>query len=420
MKIRTRKTLLKAVPVLGSAIAIAVMSFAYTAKGEANDDDARSLVKQAEMVSRSASDAVKTMDIKQPDAAVSAFAQEVLRNAGAARSKGTTVVNDAFGIAQPPEQPPEVFVSGEWVDIFISRSLGESAIKSILRDAASENVSVRFVFRGIPEGRKINAMFTDYQRWTTGMDTPPPAVLDPTVFQDAGVSTVPVMILRKDGDEVARVSGLTSAKWLFDKVRRGQEGDLGTKGPVEAISEPDLIEVMKAKAAQLDLDEQKKRTVETYWDRVDFLHTEPARQDRRRLIDPTIVVQDDMKDHQGEVIYPAGHRINPLSIKAFTNRLIVFNPTREAELTWLKSLEPIPGIQDVYIATDIEARDGWDGFTALEDRIDQPVYLLQNDVQSRFEIERTPSLVTADQVYFIVEEFHVQEEVIGDDREAIQ
>lgn len=40
---------------------------------------------------------------------------------------------------------------------------------------------------------------------------------------------------------VAQVSGLSDPVWLAREVDNGEKGDLGVKGPVEKISEPDSL-----------------------------------------------------------------------------------------------------------------------------------------------------------------------------------
>ena len=60
----------------------------------------------------------------------------------------------------------------------------------------------------------------------------------------------------------------------------------------------------------------------------------------------------------------------------------------------------------VLIATRIDKEKGWDSYKALTDRMQEHVYVLNTDVQERFEIEATPSVVTADNTkhVFVVQE----------------
>ncbi|MOA41295.1 hypothetical protein D3C78_1632420 [compost metagenome] len=53
----------------------------------------------------------------------------------------------------------------------------------------------------------------------------------------------------------------------------------------------------------------------------------------------------------------------------------------------------------------------WKGFESLQDRLDQPVYMLQSDVRQRFQLQRTPSLVTSANLQFIVSEFAIKDPV---------
>ncbi len=62
------------------------------------------------------------------------------------------------------------------------------------------------------------------------------------------------------------------------------------------------------------------------------------------------------------------------------------------------------GQRVVYLATRSERASAWDGWTAVDDALDAPVYLLTPDLRARFAIERVPSLVEARDRVFVVTE----------------
>ena len=55
---------------------------------------------------------------------------------------------------------------------------------------------------------------------------------------------------------------------------------------------------------------------------------------------------------------------------------------------------PLPLIKD----------KGWDSYKSVSDQIDAPVYLLTPDLIARFELEYTPTVITAKNRMFIVHE----------------
>lgn len=383
--------------------ALLMCSLALASLAASAREDVESIAAQADQIKKSNSTYLKAMDSRPvPSDEVVRLAEDVMNSSHQSAKQGLPEVGRRFGVEMP--QPDAVSPSGEWVDIYVSRSLGEELIQTI-RDLEGSKVPVRFVFRGIAEGQRINDSLADYGRWTQGLEKPPAAILDPNVFREQGVTAVPHMIYMKDGKALASVRGLSNPQWLADAVARGERGDLGARGPVMEIAERDLIEVMQERAAGLDLESRKEQTVKTYWERATFTELAAAGKPSRRVIDPTVVIARAMKDPKGNVIVPAGTKFNPLDMRAFTLRVVVFNPTRKAEVDWVKQLAPVPGIEDMYLITALDRADGWKQLESIENALDAPVYLLQPDIRQRFELRSTPSVVTADKRHFIVEEF---------------
>ena len=151
------------------------------------------------------------------------------------------------------------------------------------------------------------------------------------------------------------------------------------------------------------------QTVQTYWERANFYAVPPATENRERIVDPSIVVTKNILDGRGNIIMPAGKVVNPLHMKPFGMRLVVFNPNREVEVEWVSALPPAPGLKDIFMITELDRDKGWDHFNSIEDALDSPVYLITQDVHSRYDIRNSPTLVTADDSNFIVTEYAVPE-----------
>lgn len=310
-----------------------------------------------------------------------------------------------------PKQRKAELVANHHTFVFISRSLGTSALKSIFTTLSGDKDAVA-VFRGVPEGDKIDQGLWDIQAMAKQFSPPPNIILDPTLFRDYHVTQVPVVIVTDEQSTdfldsgnpskvVARVDGLSDPAWLRSKVKQGQTGDLGHQGPVASISEPDLIEVMKAKMANIDWESKKKKAVANFWAHQHFQTLTPATKPRTRKIDPTVVVTQDIKSPDGTVIAAKGTRINPLNIRPFDEVVVVFDPLDKKGMAQLK--EELPAIKTaaknlhiLYIATRFDKDAGWDSYKATADLFDAPVYLLTSDVLLRFKLEHTPSVITSD------------------------
>jgi conjugal transfer pilus assembly protein TraW len=219
------------------------------------------------------------------------------------------------------------------------------------------------------------------------------------------------MIWMDSGEPVASVDGITNPRWLKNQIELGERGHLGARGPVKEISERNLIAVMKEKMLQVDLMAKKDESIDTYFQRSQFIYLDEATEDQTRYLDPTVVVQKGIKDTNGNVVVPAGSQFNPLAMRPFTRRLVVFNPNRDEEVEWLKSLPENKRLKDVYIASELDGPRGWEQLQDVQDFIDDNVFLLKSDVWQRFDIERTPSIVTSEGLMFKIEEFAVESKV---------
>ncbi|MDO3408078.1 hypothetical protein QWI28_28050 [Citrobacter freundii] len=68
--------------------------------------------------------------------------------------------------------------------------------------------------------------------------------------------------MKKDGELVARVTGIYDIAYLKDKT-----GDLGVAGPAVGVVEKNLIDELQESVAKLDFDGMKKKAIDNYWPR---------------------------------------------------------------------------------------------------------------------------------------------------------
>lgn len=320
----------------------------------------------------------------------------------AARSLPGLVHEDLQAAAALP-QPPEVQVT-----LLVSRQLGEATLRAIFSGAAQSETPTRVVFRGILPGESLIGFIRQVHTWLDGIDPPPLVELDPIPFQETGARLVPLMVLSDADGEIARVAGLTDPGWLLEQVAAGRGGDLGTRGPVTEISEPDMIEEIQRRLATLDLDALRQGAVERFWQRTEMTELPAATAARVRHLDATTELQADLHDADGQVIFPAGTRFNPFEHADFTLRLILFDATDPRQVAIAEDAGAnMGGRRPVFIASRLNREAGWDALAALEEVLDEPVYLLTPDVRRRFAIEAVPTVVEADGGRFRITEIPV-------------
>lgn len=299
--------------------------------------------------------------------------------------------------------------------VFASLSLEGEGLADLL-EAASVMPGTAVVFRGLPEGMKFSQGIAWLQQMAAQHDPMPNIMLDPTLFRRHNIQSVPTVVMLEEAtvvgherDELARVAGLTDPAWLAERVERGERGDLGNKGPVAAVEERDLIEVMQERVMAIDWEAKKEQAIERFWSNQDFLWLPTANQPRTRRIDPRVYVTEDITDADGQVLVAQGTYINPLELRPFTQAVVVFDPLDRKQVELLDRMLPTiasrEGVQTTtLIATQFDRLEGWDSYRSVTDHFDAPVYLLTSDIVQRFELERIPSVITSDGQAFVVEE----------------
>lgn len=304
--------------------------------------------------------------------------------------------------------------------VFASQSLGHQGLNEILQ-AVSGRPDTVVVLRGVPAGMKLGEGVLAVQRLAASITPMPNVIINPTLFKEHKVSVVPTIVALADkkggGTELAgRVSGIADPVWLLrqvsmDKAPHGKGRDFGKAGPVEEISEPDLIDVAKQKALEIDWDEKKRQAQARFWKKQVFNELPAAARSATREFDPSIVLTDNIQV-DGRLIALKGTRINPLELRDFTQALVVFDPLDKRQVRAVKSalpaLKTTPGVQRVtLIATRLDVELGWDSYKQVTGEFDAPVFLLTPDIISRFGLEHTPSIVTAKNKKFMVREIGV-------------
>ncbi|WP_240342567.1 TrbC family F-type conjugative pilus assembly protein [Methylococcus sp. EFPC2] len=303
---------------------------------------------------------------------------------------------------------PKTFV------IYASTSLGEAGLLDILEEASGRD-DVLVVFRGMKPSQKVQAFIRELHSLARRFDAQkqPHIVIDPTRFRAAGVSVAPTLTLEENGRVLAKVQGVTGTGWLQFRMD-GALGDgaktldLGTQGPTREIAEVDLIEEMQHRVAQIDWAGKKREALAHFWERTTFHELPEATEDRLRQIDLTVTAPREITSPDGTLIGRAGQQVNPLDRLPFTQRLVIFDATRPAQVELAKHLGPESAPRRVtYIATRLDRDAGWAGLDKIESALGAPIYLLPPDLRDRFRLERVPAVVEAKDGRFSIREFKV-------------
>ena len=181
---------------------------------------------------------------------------------------------DLFEIAPPNPQ-------GEQTYIFVSYSLSEEVLKDImLRHGNRSDVTV--VMRGVPDGMNVPDGVKKMQLLATSITPAASLIIDPPLFDEYDIQQVPAVVRvgrtpskldmnlkdpngRRYAPMVAKVTGLHNDEWLLDQIENGERGDLGVRGDVKEIAEPNLIDEMKRRVALIDWQKKKEEALQRFW-----------------------------------------------------------------------------------------------------------------------------------------------------------
>ena len=118
--------------------------------------------------------------------------------------------------------------------------------------------------------------------------------------------------------------------------------DLGVRGAVWRIEEPDLLREIEARLQEMEntgeADRMRREAVERTRERIEAPPRvggiKPASERRSRLFDPSVEVERDAFAPDGVLIAARGTRINPLEKHPLTRDLLFIDGTRPVEVDW--------------------------------------------------------------------------------------
>ena len=192
--------------------------------------------------------------------------------------------------------------------------------------------------------------------------------------------------------------------------------DLGVRGATWPVAEPDLLAEIGARLGELRRsgevdrlqDAARTRARESLEEPAPVPGVAPARERRSRLVDPAIVVGQDIRGQDGALIAAAGTRIDPFAHMPLTRALLFVDGRREAEIAWALAR---PGANKIVLLAgrplDLMRRHRRPFFFDLGGRLTE-----------RFAVRATPTLVERDGAHLRLTEFPLDDRPPADCRAA--
>lgn len=292
--------------------------------------------------------------------------------------------------------------------ILVSDDMGKSRLKSIISSFSKRN-DVSLVIRGLlPQERTITDVGRRIMRYADGLDNLANVSLDPRYFDEIAAENVPVTMAYRGDSLIAYASGLANPNYLKEQIEQGNTGDLGNFGSVVNISEKNMTDILMERAANLDKDKIIAQAKNNFWSNMRFIELPKATKNVVRYFEPKIILQNDIKAANGNVIAFRGDTFNTLKTFPFLMRVVVFDATDINQLEFIKSL-PKSHLRTKYIASKFDVTLKNDAVKSVERYIASPVYKLENDLIHAFNIKTVPSVITADnkKKHYVIREYKV-------------
>lgn len=290
-------------------------------------------------------------------------------------------------------------IQGRW--IFVSFGMPTHELKAAAEEAAA-NKSI-LVFRGVEKDQNTGLITKKLLPIVKNMQPVPGAVIDPTLFTLFNVTAVPTMIETDAEGQTRSARGLPGFVWLSKQ----EPGDHGQKGPIYGILEPDMIEEIQRRAANIDWDKQKTTAIANFWKNQEEFNLRPAEKNKARSVDMTIVSTQDIFHPDGRLIIKKGDRINPQAMMPMRHAYIVFDATSQKQVAIAKKAgDEIlkKGNPVIYLFSKIDKQRGWDHYNEIGEFVNGPLYKLNKSIVNRFKLEALPTVIEGEGDHVIAKE----------------
>ena len=290
-------------------------------------------------------------------------------------------------------------IQGRW--LFVSFGMPTHALKAAAEEAAATGSIL--VFRGVEKDQNTGLITQKLLPIVKNLQPVPGAVIDPTLFTRFNVTAVPTMIETDAEGQTRSARGLPGFMWLSKQ----ELGDHGQRGPIYGILEPDMIEEIQRRAANIDWDKQKTTAIANFWKNQEEFNLRPAEKNKERSIDMTIVSTQDIFHPDGRLIIKKGDRINPQAMMPMRHAYIVFDATSQKQVAIAKKAgDEIlkKGNPVIYLFSKIDKQRGWDHYNETGEFINGPLYKLNKSIVDRFKLEVLPTVIEGEGDHVVAKE----------------
>ncbi|WP_242128557.1 type-F conjugative transfer system protein TraW [Sphingobium sp. Sx8-8] len=198
------------------------------------------------------------------------------------------------------------------------------------------------------------------------------------------------------GAAVGVLAGIAlDAVLLVGGSMRGEAKDYGQAGQTFPVIEPDLLATIEARLSQAEAGGELARMNAAFARRVEakvrrpdpVAGITPAREARSWQFDPTVTVEQDIRDPQGRLIAAAGQKINPLDFVTIRQDLVFVDGDDAEQMAWATTRY-----------SDVKAKIilvGGSPIEAMTSRKRRFYFDQEGRLTGKFGIQHTPAVVSS-------------------------
>ncbi len=227
--------------------------------------------------------------------------------------------NQAVEVLRPlsnPEAPQFDCNPREKAYYFFSFSMPEESISLAIEDALRINKKCETKMILVVRGFIDNNLKATIRKLYSLMKEKPqgdwPVTIDPPLFEKYHIPEVPTLLLEA-GDKTGKIKGDLRIGAALEKLHR-DPSDQGKYGATYSIKERDIREFIAAKREDLErrIGEKVKDLKSSAYllSRYEGRFGQ-AKEDRAYYMDPSVILTEDIRDHEGRVVFPRGVSFNP-------------------------------------------------------------------------------------------------------------
>ncbi|MFT5715901.1 MAG: conjugal transfer pilus assembly protein TraW [Oleiphilaceae bacterium] len=306
-------------------------------------------------------------------------------------------------------KPEDQLVKG----IFISFSMTDAQILEAMKAAVRDGSQL--YLNGLKKGHQ-GMHDTIRKLQLIGMKLPvkPDVRFQPKKFERFDIKVAPTMIYATP-EKTVLVEGMLNMQWLQNKHEsEGVEGNLGNYGAVFAVEEESIIETFRKRMESHDWAGKKEKAIDGYWAKQSFNTLPRATKAQTWYIDPTVRVQKNISNPQGQLLASAGDVVNPVKSAPIPLTIYAFDPTDTDQLQWAHNRVNSDNNngQVMLMFSKIDSDKGWDHLAALRKHFKREMYQLPKELIKKFDLKALPVKVTTivDKGVLKVEQVYLGEE----------